>query len=133
MLCKPACACCGEINPALKKNPKTCCVCNETNCVLITPDACGGGQQQCCCLDSRCAFPPGGIDSEVPCVVAVLGCTICFGYKCKPACCSTLGSLKTQIKDAGAPAEAIDDASEFDAEVCAKPVLAVTMDDDARQ
>jgi len=133
LICKPACTCCGEINPALKKNPKTCCVMNETNCILISPDSCGGGQFQFCCIDIRCAFPPGGIESEVPCVLAILGCTCCFGYKCKPGCCSTLGSLKTSIQDAGAPAEAIEDASDFDAEACASPVRAVAIDDDARQ
>ena len=106
---KPACASCGEVNPQLKKNPNTTCVVLDGGCICVNPDHCISGNCQFCCIDQRCAFPPGGKDSDVPCVIAVLGCTCCYMCKCKPACCSTLGALKTSVEDAGAPATAISD------------------------
>lgn len=107
--CKPACNCCGEVNPQLKKNPNTTCVCSEGGCICVNPDHCLSGNCQFCCIDQRCAFPPGGMDSDVPCVIAYLGCTCCYAWKCKPACCSTLGALKSQVQDAGAPATEVSD------------------------
>lgn len=106
--CMPACSCCGDVNPRLKKNPLACCVLCDGLCVLITPDTCCALTEQCCCIDQRCAIPCTGKDGDVPCVITVLGLTCCVAFSCKPACCSTLGLLKAD--DAGAPALAIEDA-----------------------
>lgn len=105
LFCKPACNFCGEINPHLKKNPRTMCVGCEGSYLCVSPESLGGGTCQYFCADFRCALPPGGVDSETPCVLALLGLTCCFGYKCKMGCCSKLGALKAAIKDAGAPVD----------------------------
>ena len=51
------------------------------------------------------------MDSDVPCVIAYLGVTCCYNYKCKCGFCSTLGALKTSVQDGGAPALTEADAA----------------------
>lgn len=46
MCCKPACACCGHVNPELKKDPDTCCVCQDANIICISPSTCFSTEQQ---------------------------------------------------------------------------------------
>eukprot|EP00613_Pedinella_sp_CCMP2098_P027302 CAMPEP_0171717196 /NCGR_PEP_ID=MMETSP0991-20121206/19885_1 /TAXON_ID=483369 /ORGANISM="non described non described, Strain CCMP2098" /LENGTH=185 /DNA_ID=CAMNT_0012308359 /DNA_START=175 /DNA_END=732 /DNA_ORIENTATION=- len=104
--CKPACNFCGEINPQLKKNPDTCCVFYEGTFLCVNPGSAFSCTEQVFCIDQRCACPPGGVESETPCVLALLGVTICYAWRCKCACCSTLGGVRSQVQDAGAPVEA---------------------------
>lgn len=40
LACKPACECCGEINPQLKKNPNTCCVICDGTQLCVSPSSC---------------------------------------------------------------------------------------------
>ena len=112
MACKPTCEYCGEINTQLKEsNPDTACVCCEGSGLCVNPKTCCSGTIQCCCLDIRAAFPPGQ-HTDVPCVVSVIFCTLCYNCKLRGALCTSLGAMDDATvhgQNGGAPAVALTD------------------------
>mmetsp|Transcript_10266 Transcript_10266/g.12455 ORF Transcript_10266/g.12455 Transcript_10266/m.12455 type:complete len:189 (-) Transcript_10266:189-755(-) len=106
---KPACECCGDINPQLKaKNARTCCLCFDGSCALVSPNSCAQSTMQLFCYDVRCAIPCCG-NADVPCVLALCGIMCCLEWKCACNFCSTIGAAKAKVQDGGAPASVISD------------------------
>ena len=116
---KPACECCGEINPQLKENPRNLFLCCQGSSLLINPNTCISVNAQCLCCDCRGALPCTGPDGDVPCVFSLACCTICYSWSCRPAACSSLGALREasiqdMVKEGGAPHTSIsDDCSHY--------------------
>lgn len=81
--CKSQCCCCAQEDIFCKKSEidHECCIIREYRCVQSMPYACYAGVCNWCCCDYRFSYPANQ-NSDVPCLCAILGLTICVdgGY-----------------------------------------------------
>lgn len=66
---------------------KECCVVVESRFSFIQPVTCCMGQDQTCFTDFRWALPS---TKEIPCMVTVLGLTMCHQWSFKWFCCKSM-------------------------------------------
>lgn len=97
-----------DANQHLATDEKTCCVFihGDWTC-MSSPKTCISQHWSMCCLTCRAALPP---NAEAPCMINVMGLTICYDYKMKCKCLKTIGDIAAP--PAGAPATTVDDEVE---------------------
>lgn len=87
--------CCASIFPKKCCNclpERFCCGCNFQGCTFPCT-SCSSSYCNCLSIECACGVP---LCSEVPCILNVLGCNICFDWSLILGCQNTVGELKTK-------------------------------------